>query len=320
MPDTTEIQNLIAAVNVADSVETLVDAVEALAQTGVEEAMPTLLAALNFNNPGAAVAAVEGFVLIGEPAVIPLLALLDNQNYGARAWALRALAGIGDPRALALLIDTAKEDYALSVRRAAARGLGTIRWHLVAPDQINQQQQWVLDTLTQVVQDPEWVVRYAAIAGLQSLAEALAATQPEKVPQILKTLQAIANADEEIGVRSRARMAQQQLSKLAQSILFLEDSDDHDTGAHTNWQTTLDQLYRRKSDERKPQTRAGDPDNYRAVVSELNLTPKKKQMLTPKRPIRRPSLHSWSQKIGRLSIRTRQIWLSSLKLRLRFAS
>ena len=89
MSDTTEIQNLIAAVDAADSVDTLVDAVEALAQTGVVEAMPTLLAALNFNNPGAAVAAVEGFILIGEPAVVPLLALLDNQNYGARAWALR---------------------------------------------------------------------------------------------------------------------------------------------------------------------------------------------------------------------------------------
>ncbi len=277
MADTIDIQALITAVDTADSVDTLVDAVEAIAQTGAVEAMPTLLAALNFNNPGAAVAAVDGFIQIGEPAVEPLLTLLDNQNYGARAWALRALAGIGDPRALALLIETAKDDYALSVRRAATRGLGTIRWHLVAPDHMSEQQRLVLETLTLVAQDSEWVVRYAAIAGLQSLAESLAATQPEVVPHILGTLQAIARKDEDVGVRSRAQMAQQQLSKLAQSILFLDDSDDSGPGANTDWQATLDQLYRRKSDERKPQSREGDPKNYRAVVSQLNLTPKKKQ-------------------------------------------
>ena len=272
-----DIQDLIAAVDAADSVETLVDAVEAVAQTGAVEALPTLLAALNFNNPGAAVAAVDGFILIGEPAVEPLLALLENQNYGARAWALRALAGIGDPQALDLLIQTAQADYALSVRRAAARGLGTIRWHWVPADQMQTKQQAVLETLGSVTRDPEWVVRYAAIAGLQSLAESLAATQPQVLPQILEQLQAIATEDEDPSVRARARMAQQQLSKLSKSILWSEDAGDSGAGVKTDWQMTLDQLYRRKSDERQPPPREGDPNRYRAVVSQLNLAPKKKR-------------------------------------------
>lgn len=284
MSDTIDIQTLIDAVEAADSVETLVDAVEAIAQTGAVEALPTLLAALNFNNPGAAVAAVDGFVLIGEPAVEPLLELLKNQNYGARAWALRALAGIGDPKALGLLIETAKADYALSVRRAAARGLGTIRWHWVSPEHMGEQQRQVVETLTQVAQDPEWVVRYAAIAGLQSLAESLTATQPDRVPTILNTLAAIAQGDAETGVRARAQMAQQQLSKLAQSILVMDDADDgDDAGAKPGWQQTLEQLYQRKSTERKPPTKAGDPSNYRAVVSELSFNAKKKQPRHPSR-------------------------------------
>lgn len=276
MSDSINIQALIANVDTADSVETLVDAVEAIAQTGDIEALPTLLAALNFNNPGAAVAAVDGFILIGEPAVDPLLELLDNQNYGARAWALRALAGIGDPKALTLLMETAKTDYALSVRRAAARGLGTIRWYLVPPEQMEQQQQLVLETLTQVAQDPEWVVRYAAIAGLQSLAESLTATQPEKVSPILTFLNTIVREEKEISVRSRAQMAQQQLSKLGQSILFMDDDSDGHGVDNPGWQKTLDQLYRRKSNERKSPRREGDPSNYRAVVSQLDFTTKKK--------------------------------------------
>lgn len=270
------IQQLIAAVDAADSVESLVDAVEAIAQTGDIEALPTLLAALNFNNPGAAVAAVDGFILIGEPAVEPLLELLDNHNYGARAWALRALAGIGDPRALTVLIETAQQDYALSVRRAAARGLGTIRWHRLPPDEMGDRQQQVLETLMQVSQDPEWVVRYAAIAGLQSLAESLAATQPQVLPQILESLRVTAQQDADMGVQARARMAQQQLSKLSQSILWSDESGSGTPPGQQDWQDTLAQLYRRKSDERKPERPEGDPSKFRAVVSQLNLSPKKK--------------------------------------------
>jgi phycocyanobilin lyase beta subunit len=129
------VQQLISAVEEADSSAKLVEAVQNLASSGSEEAVPTLIAALGYNNPGAAVAAVDGLIEIGEKAVKPLLQLLDNYNYGARAWAVRALAGIGDPRGFNTLLDAAKNDFALSVRRAAARGLGTIHWQQMSSEQ-----------------------------------------------------------------------------------------------------------------------------------------------------------------------------------------
>ena len=108
----------------ASNATELADAVKTLAEAQILETAPELIRALNYNTPGAAVAAVDGLIGIGKPAVLPLLELLSDDNYGARAWALRALSGIGDPRSLPQLLDTAKNDFALSVRRAAAKGLG----------------------------------------------------------------------------------------------------------------------------------------------------------------------------------------------------
>ena len=79
--------------------------------------VPQLVQVLGFNNPGAAVAAVDGLIAIGPGAVGPLLAHLDAHNYGARAWAVRALAGIGDPRGLDVLEDALATDVGPSVRR-----------------------------------------------------------------------------------------------------------------------------------------------------------------------------------------------------------
>ncbi|NJN48903.1 MAG: HEAT repeat domain-containing protein [Alkalinema sp. RL_2_19] len=152
------------AIDAAANALELADAVKALAAEAIPETAPELIRALNYNNPGAAVAAVDGLIAIGEPAVQPLLELLDNYNYGARAWALRALSGIGDPRSLSLLLDTAENDFALSVRRAAAYGLGRIHWEKMGADAVPQAQAQCLQVLLQLCSDPEWIVRYAAIA------------------------------------------------------------------------------------------------------------------------------------------------------------
>ncbi|WP_239651422.1 HEAT repeat domain-containing protein [Neosynechococcus sphagnicola] len=101
MSDT--LSSLIRAVELANSSGELVKAVRNLAATRLEGAVPSLIAVLNYNNPGAAVAAVDGLVQIGEPAVSALLEQLDQNNYTARSWAIRALAGIGDPRGLLTL-------------------------------------------------------------------------------------------------------------------------------------------------------------------------------------------------------------------------
>jgi phycocyanobilin lyase subunit beta len=196
-------QTLLHNIEIADNATRLADAVKALADAAIPETAPDLIRALNYNNPGAAVAAVDGLITIGEPAVMPLLELLDNYNYGARAWALRALSGIGDPRSLALLLDTAANDFALSVRRAAAKGLGAIRWEQMESGQVAAAQSQCVDVLLDLCADPEWVVRYAAIAGL----EALAVTAPKHRDRVRERLQMVEGADETIGVQMRAALA-----------------------------------------------------------------------------------------------------------------
>ena len=143
------------AVNDADSAQGLLDAVEDLASLTDERSIPTLIQVLGFNNPGAAVAAVEGLIQIGIPAVSPLLNKLDGYNYGARAWAIRALAGIGDPRGQFLLLDAAANDFSLSVRRAAARGLGTIRWADISDNERDAAMMRSQTVLLQVTNDEE---------------------------------------------------------------------------------------------------------------------------------------------------------------------
>ena len=87
------VQVLVRAVEQADSALGLLQATQALAVVAHPEAAPCLVEVLGFNNPGAAVAAVDGLIAIGVPAVDTILANLDGNNYGARAWAVRALAG-----------------------------------------------------------------------------------------------------------------------------------------------------------------------------------------------------------------------------------
>ncbi len=213
-------QILIRAVEEADSSERLVDAVQELAAASVEESVPTLIAALGYNNPGAAVAAVDGLIAIGEAAVPPLLELIDNYNYGARAWAVRALAGIGDIRALDTLLEAAKTDFSLSVRRAAARGLGTLRWHQVPPEKLESVQTQVLEALLLISQDPEWVVRYAAVTSLETLAIAIAVSLPDQASRITNQLQQMLDTDADLGVRARVKFAQEKIQPQQHQEVF----------------------------------------------------------------------------------------------------
>ena len=209
------IQKYIEAVEKADSADRLLEATEALADQKNPAAIPTLIEILGYNNPGAAVAAVDGLIDIGEPAVPYLLENLDDYNYGARAWATRAFAGIGDPRALDLLLNAASTDFSLSVRRAAARGLGFINWYKFPSQEILSAQKRVLDVLLLVCEDGEWVVRYAAVVGLQALLEVVSENS-EFVKPILDKFQYLREKDPEIAVRGRSQMAIQK-SEVASS-------------------------------------------------------------------------------------------------------
>lgn len=163
------VQPLISAVESASSALELLHATAALARSADAAAAPTLVEVLGFNNPGAAVAAVDGLVAIGSPAVEPLLQL-DPRNYGARAWAVRALAGIGDVRGLDLLIEALLTDVGPSVRRAAAKGLGNLQIAALTVGERAAIAQRCLDALVGAVSDGEWVVRYAVAVGLEGLA------------------------------------------------------------------------------------------------------------------------------------------------------
>lgn len=186
----------------------MVAAVSRLAAQHHPDAIPTLIRVLGYNNPGAAVAAVDGLVALGEVAVPALLEELDGYNYGARAWAIRALSLIGDPRALSVLLDTATGDFALSVRRAAAKGIGALNWGQLPPDQVAQAQAQGLQALQQAVDDPEWVVRYAGVVGLQGLATATGSPPTdEMVVCIQQQLQRVFLRETTRAVQARAKLA-----------------------------------------------------------------------------------------------------------------
>ncbi len=169
------VSSLIQAVEQADTATALLAATTRLAShlAGGNPPAPAAIAALvqvlGFNNPGAAVAAVDGLIACGETAVAPLLDNLDAHNYGARAWAVRALAGIGDVRGLELLEQALGGDIGPSVRRAAARGLGQLRCGNLPAEERREVQERALTALETAAGDGEWVVRYAVVVGLESL-------------------------------------------------------------------------------------------------------------------------------------------------------
>ncbi len=201
---------LIEAVERADTADGLLKATEALAATGHPASARCLLDILGFNNPGAAVAAVDGLIAIGQPVVETILDNLDGYNYGARAWSVRALAGIADRRGLIVLERALETDIGPSVRRAAACGLGNLQ--LTNPDHADAERERCLQGLIQATNDGEWIVRYAVAVGLERrLREA--SCRPAQRQQGEQALRKLLGEGEDVKVvRSRARLALQRLS------------------------------------------------------------------------------------------------------------
>jgi phycocyanobilin lyase beta subunit len=265
------LSSLIQAVEAADSSSRLLEAVQNLAAARHPDAIPVLIAALSYNNPGAAVAAVDGLIHLGEVSVPPLLEQLDRHNYTARAWAIRALAGIGDPRGLVTLLGVATADFAMSVRRAAARGLGMMKWHWFPADLLEMAQAEALDALLFVAQqDEEWVVRYAAVSGLEALAGAIAVTHPDWRSQIESQFAQMSAHDSSWAVRARVWLAQQHL-QAAIAVPSPQLSDQPSPLSATDWQLILEKLYARKGQERLVLAE-GDPRRYRDLA--VSIAPK----------------------------------------------
>lgn len=274
---TDRLSQLIQAVEEADSSKLLLEAVRNLAEAHLEGAIPILIEALSYNNPGAAVASVDGLILLGSVSVQPLLELLDMHNYTARAWAIRALAGIGDPRGLVTLLGVATADFAMSVRRAAVRGLGSMKWHWF-PDELREiAQEEALEALLFVAQqDEEWVVRYASVTGLQSLAIAIAHTHPEWRSEIQTQFNLMSCNDEVLAVRGRVWLAQKQLEQSISQInshnfnnsLVTNSIPDKESPLTSgDWQDILKNLYEVKRQERLGSAKEGDPQRFQGLAA-----------------------------------------------------
>ena len=61
--------------------------------------------------------------------------------------------------------------------------MGCIRWSNMLPSLVQEKQLKVFQVLLEVSQDPEWVVRYAAVFGLQFLGINASSYQPDLIPQ-----------------------------------------------------------------------------------------------------------------------------------------
>ncbi|RUR83383.1 HEAT repeat domain-containing protein [Chlorogloeopsis fritschii PCC 9212] len=200
----TDTQQLIRAVAEADSPARMIAAVQKLADAKDEAAIPTLIAVFGYNNPAAAVAAVTGLTQLGEASVPQLLAQIDDYNYGARAYSIRALAAIADPRALDILLASAATDFAPSVRRAAAKGLGNLRFAKLPVSERQTAQAKALETLLFISQDADWSIRYAAVVGLEALAK-----NPDLQQPIQARFAEILAFDPENAIRARVQLAHQ---------------------------------------------------------------------------------------------------------------
>jgi len=171
------VQAQIQAVEQAQSPEALMAAVQALAKSESPAAIPALIAVFGYNNPAASAIALGAVILWGDRAVEPLSNQMDEYNYGARAYSMRALATIASGQSLEILISAATTDFAPSVRRAAAKGLGNLRWQdLSEPaEEILETQQRVFTALASLCGDGDWSIRYAGVVGLQYLGTRVAA-------------------------------------------------------------------------------------------------------------------------------------------------
>ena len=210
---TVSVAELVMAVQRADSALGLLQATQALAAAAHPDGAACLVEVLGFNNPGAAVAAVDGLIAIGTPAVDTILTNIDGYNYGARAWAVRALAGIGDVRGLEVLEDALGKDIGPSVRRAAARGLGELRFEALEAADRQPVAERCLQALVDGCRDGEWVVRYAVTVGLEALSPALEAADAQQ--RLRQALQVLGGdpAEEAPVVQLRARLALRRLGE-----------------------------------------------------------------------------------------------------------
>jgi phycocyanobilin lyase subunit beta len=137
------------------------------------------------------------------------------------------------------------------VRRAAAKGLGILRWQEMSKEKVEPAQKVALEVLLKVTQDPEWVVRYAAILGLQRLAIALHQFQSSLLTSIMERFEQMITADESQAVRARVWLACEQLMKEIDLPSIEPPEGMLIPSPPEAWPTIMERLYMRKLEERE---------------------------------------------------------------------
>lgn len=146
-----------------------------------------------------------------------------------------------------------------------------MKWHWFPENLLEIAQAEALEALLFVAQqDEEWVVRYSAVSGLQSLADAIALTHPEWRSQIESQFEQMATNDKNLTVRARVWMAQQHFQTETLTQLPIEPQPSPLSA--TDWQMILEKLYDRKGQERMVLAE-GDPRRYHELAVSLAHTP-----------------------------------------------
>ena len=205
-----QVQEAIQALDQATTRDELLVATKVLADTRSLEAATKLIEVLGHNNPATAVVATKGLTQLGPPVIPMLLSSLEASDYTTRAWAVTILADLRDTRSLDVLIDAARTDISPSVRRTALRGLATLDFRSTVNGLTDLER--CLTTLMEGCNDPEWVVRYAAVFGLE---RRLNDNQLEACESVmaLRCLQRSADRQDNVKVvRCRAQLALKRLS------------------------------------------------------------------------------------------------------------
>ncbi|WP_239651423.1 hypothetical protein [Neosynechococcus sphagnicola] len=140
-----------------------------------------------------------------------------------------------------------------------------MKWHWFPEHLLEIAQEEALEALLFVAQqDEEWVVRYSAIFGLQSLAADIAIAHPDWRSRIQSQFEEIAVNDVSWAVRARVWMAQQYL-QTEKKVSSPEVEAQASPLSATDWQMILDKLYARKEQERVVLAE-GDPRRYRDLA------------------------------------------------------
>ncbi len=135
-----------------------------------------------------------------------------------------------------------------------------------------------------IKQDEEWVVRYAAVVGLEALAITIANKLPTWRSEIQVQFNLMGCNDEVLAIRARVWLAQQRLQQslqqtytsnfdISQKSSAVQEKESPLTS--DDWQNILNHLYKMKNEERLSAVSEGDPRRFQDLAAAIGQTSSK---------------------------------------------